>query len=87
MSWADRSIFAKAVTVLAVAFGIGLGLCGLDFLLAAHGIGKSSTQEFAVSPLGGLSFALMIVSALGLVATVILWAFLTLFFRDSDKDH
>lgn len=73
MSWADQSIFAKIVVVFAVAFGIGLGLCGLDFLLAAHGIGKS-TQEFGVGPLDAVSLWVMFVSGLGLVVTVIVWA-------------
>lgn len=72
MWWADRSIFAKIVSVLAIVFGIGLGLCGLDFFLAAHGIGKS-TQEFGVGPLDGVSLVVMFVSALGLVATVFVW--------------
>lgn len=72
MWWADRSWFAKMVVVFAVALGIGLGLCGLDFLLAAHGIRKS-TQEFGVGPLDGVSLVVMFVSGLGLVVTVIVW--------------
>jgi hypothetical protein len=70
--WADRSIFAKLVTMLAIALGIGLGLCGLDFLLAAHGIGKS-TEEFGVGPIDGLSLIVMVLSALGLVITLVVW--------------
>lgn len=72
MWWADRSWFAKMVVVLAVAFGIGLGLCGLDGLLVAHGIGRRN-QEFAFGPLGGVSLWVMFVSGLGLVVTVLVW--------------
>jgi hypothetical protein len=69
---ASRISFAKVVTVFAVLFGIGVGLCGLDYLLAAKGIGKS-TVEFGVGPLDGVSIVVMILSAFGLVITVIVW--------------
>jgi len=67
-----RITFAKIVTVLAVGFGIGLGLCGLDYLLAANGIGKSH-EEFGVGPLDAVSLVVMVLSAIGLVLTTILW--------------
>jgi hypothetical protein len=70
--WADRSIFAKTVVVLAIAFVAGIGLCGLDYFLAAHGIGKS-TEDFGVGPLDGVSLVVMGLSALGLVTTVVVW--------------
>ena len=50
----SRISFAKVVVVLAVVFGIGVGLCGLDIFLASKGIGKS-TEEFGVGPLDGVS--------------------------------
>jgi hypothetical protein len=68
----SRISFAKVVVVLAVVFGIGVGLCGLDIFLASKGIGKS-TEEFGVGPLDGVSIVVMVVSALGLVITVIAW--------------
>jgi hypothetical protein len=71
--WADRSIFAKLFTVLAFAFMSGVGLCGLDFLLASKGIGKS-TQEFGVGPLDGVSLAVMSLSALALALTAVVWS-------------
>lgn len=71
-SSAGRISFAKVVTVFAVLFGIGVGLCGLDYLLAAKGIGKN-TEEFGVGPLDGVSLVVMILSAFGLVITVIAW--------------
>ncbi|MFZ0395480.1 MAG: hypothetical protein WCF17_00710 [Terracidiphilus sp.] len=70
--WTDRSIFAKIVLVLCLAFLCGVGLCGLDIALAAHGIGKS-TEEFGVGPLDGLSLAVMALSAMALVLTVVVW--------------
>jgi hypothetical protein len=66
------SVFAKVTIMMAVAFLVGVGLCGLDFALASDGIGKN-TQEFGVGPLDGLSLVVMILSALGLALTLILW--------------
>jgi hypothetical protein len=67
-----RNPFAKIVAVMAVGFGIGLGLCGLDYVLAANGIGKS-TEEFGVGPLDAPSMIVMALSACGLVIATILW--------------
>ena len=64
--------FAKIVVVLALALIAGLGLCGLDYLLASRGIGKS-TQEFGVGPLDGISLVVMFLSACGLVIMLIAW--------------
>ncbi len=65
--------FAKIVVILAAAFGIGVGLCGLDFFLAAKGIGKS-TEEFGVGPLDSVSLLVMLLSLGGLILTLIAWA-------------
>jgi hypothetical protein len=70
----ERSNFLKFVIVFAVGFSIGVGLCGLDYLLASKGIGKS-TQEFGVGPLDGVSLIVMLLSALGLVITLVAWLF------------
>jgi len=64
--------FAKVIVFFAVAFGIGLGLCGLDYFLAARGIGKR-TIEYGVGPLDGVSLVVMILSAVGLILTTVLW--------------
>jgi hypothetical protein len=64
--------FAKTTIVMAVAFVVGVGLCGLDYVLAANGIGKS-TEEFGVGPLDSLSLVVMIFSAVGLAITLVLW--------------
>jgi hypothetical protein len=65
-----KSNFLKFVIVFSVGFSIGVGLCGLDYLLASKGIGKS-TQEFGVGPLDGVSLFVMFLSALGLVTTLV----------------
>jgi hypothetical protein len=65
--------FAKIVVFLAAAFGIGVGLCGLDYFLASKGIGKS-TEEFGVGPLDSASLLVMLLSAAGLVLALIAWA-------------
>jgi hypothetical protein len=70
--------FAKLVTIFAICFGIGVGLCGLDYFLAAHNIGKS-TQEFGVGPLDGASIIVMFLSAVGLMLSLIAWATAAIF--------
>jgi hypothetical protein len=42
--------FAKIVVVLAIAFGVGVGLCGLSFVAASAGF--KSHEEFGVDSLG-----------------------------------
>jgi hypothetical protein len=71
----DRIPFAKIVVALAVAFGLGLGLCGLDFFLLVRG-GGTHTQGFGVGAVGVLSLTVLSLSAIGLVVTVILWVVL-----------
>lgn len=68
-----RFPFAKIVIVMAVAFLVGLGLCGLDTVLGAYGIGKTG-EEFNVGPLDGISLLVMGLSAAGLVLSLIVWA-------------
>jgi hypothetical protein len=68
----NRFPFAKIVAVLAVCFLVGVGLCGLDYALGTHGIGRTN-EEFSVGPLDGLSLAVMALSAVGLVLSLIAW--------------
>jgi len=69
----DRFPFAKIVVILAIAFLVGVGLCGIDYLLAANGVGKS-TEEFGVGPLDGPSLIIMALSAVSLTFILIAWA-------------
>jgi hypothetical protein len=71
-----KSAFAKVTIVMALAFVVGVGLCGLDYVLAGNGIGKS-TEEFGVGPLDNVSLAVMILSAIGLAITLVLWLVVT----------
>lgn len=68
----NRFPFAKIVVIFAVAFLVGIGLCGLDYLLAANGIGKS-TEEFGVGILDAPSLIIMVLSAACLGLTLIVW--------------
>lgn len=70
--WHNRSGMAKTVAALAVAFCVGVGLCGLDFLLAARGIGRA-TNGIGVGPLDGVSLLVMFLSGAGLAITLVLW--------------
>jgi hypothetical protein len=72
-----KSAFAIVTIVMALAFVVGVGLCGLDYLLAGNGIGKS-TEEFGVGPLDNVSLAVMVLSAIGLVITLVLWLLVTI---------
>ncbi len=69
-----RISFAKVVVVLAVAFVIGMGLCGLDSTVLARF--RSHYQEFGpntfVGTIGAWALGL---STLGLVVTIIAWVF------------
>jgi|SRR5947209_3567814 hypothetical protein len=76
----ERLNLPAIIAIFASGFGIGVGLCGLDYLLASHGIGKS-TEEFGVGPLDGVSLFVMSLSALGLVITVIVWIASSLYER------
>ena len=60
------------VAIVAIAFLVGVGLCGIDYLLAANGIGKS-TEEFGVGILDAPSLIIMALSAAGLGLTLIVW--------------
>ena len=68
-----RFPFAKIVIVMAVCFLVGLGLCGLDFVLGSNGYGQPH-EEFSVGPLDGVSIVVMALSLLGLVVSLIVWA-------------
>jgi hypothetical protein len=85
MPKSKMSGFAKTTIVMAVAFVIGVGLCGLDYILASNGIGKS-TEEFGVGPLDNVSLAVMILSAIGLAITLVLWLVVTVARSFSRKD-
>lgn len=68
--------FSKIVVVLACTFGVGLGLCGLNAVLSVSGAAMGGVGSF-IAPLRGIvgivSLAAMVLSALGLVSTVIAW--------------
>lgn len=63
----DRVPFAKIVTVLAIAFGVGVGLCGLSAVL------PSSGEPFRVNSLSLPSLLIMVLSFIGLIITLIVW--------------
>jgi hypothetical protein len=71
--------FARVVVVLAVAFGVGAGLCGLSFVVAAHGF--KSNEEFGVDSLGiaGFSLIVMVLSGGALVLAAVGWVLAAIF--------
>jgi hypothetical protein len=73
----DRIPFAKIVTVLAIIFGIALGLCGLNGVLMAI---IKSNEEFGAPLLvttGIVEIGGMLLSGVCLVLTVIAWVILS----------
>jgi hypothetical protein len=80
-----RFSFAKLVVVMVIGLLVGAGLCGLDFALAAHGIGKS-TQEFGVGPLDSVSLVVMVLSAAGLVLSLAAWLLAVIFGSTGSRD-
>ena len=76
----DRIPFAKIVTVLAVVFGIALGMCGLTAALSSRAMGGNggalrSIQMFVIS-MGVLELIALLLSAAGLLVTVVAWVVL-----------
>jgi hypothetical protein len=73
----DQIPFAKLVAIFAAGFGIGLGLCGLGFFLPAHGVGRGrGDEEFGMAPISLVSLVIVIVSFVGLIVTLLMWALL-----------
>jgi hypothetical protein len=71
----DRLPFARIVTVLAVAFGVALGLCGLNLAMATGGVFRSAGQVGSSILVGAglLEVAVLVLSGVGLLLTVVVW--------------
>jgi hypothetical protein len=68
--------FAKTVTVLAITFGVGLGMCGLSVIvggLGAHHNNAMNTFGPVLVVLSVVGLIGMVVSGPLLVITVIVW--------------
>jgi hypothetical protein len=69
----DRIPFAKIITVLAIIFGVSLGLCGVTAMFASR---MRTNSNFLVS-FGMIELVGILGSAAGLVGTTALWVVLT----------
>lgn len=65
----ERFPYAKVVTVLASVFGVALGLCGVTWIASTRLPGDGSI----VMTIGFLELAVIVLSSIGLVVTVIAW--------------
>lgn len=74
------SNFAKITIGFAAAFLIGIGLCGLSYVL------PSSDSEFHTNWLSAPSLLLMVVSLPGLLVTLVCWVIAKVFPRSSFND-
>lgn len=81
---AQRIPFAKIVIILACTFGLGIGLCGITAFAAGAMHGSRSTQNL-LAILGIIDAGLILLSALGLVVTVLLWIIFSLTGRSSSN--
>jgi hypothetical protein len=75
----DRIPFVKIITVLAIVFGISLGLCGVTFLSSGRGSGG-----FLIG-FGMLELAAIVLSAAGLALTLVAFVTLSIFGGFSEK--
>lgn len=75
----DRIPFAKIVIVLAISFGVALGLCGLNLALVTSGVarGNNGFGGPIFGYLGILELAVMALAAVGLLVTTALWVVLS----------
>lgn len=64
--------FPKVITVLAITFGVSLGLCGLTAIAS-----RVSQLAPALIPLGFLELGGILFSAVGLVVMTVLWVVAT----------
>lgn len=71
----DRVNFARIVTVLAIVFGISIGMCGLTAVFSSR---LGGAESIAVA-LGFIELIAMGLSALGLVLTVVVWVIASIF--------
>ena len=71
---ADRIPFKKIVTVLAIVFGISLGLCGVTLAVSSGSGGGNFLIGFGILELVGIG-----VSAAGLLLTFLLFVAVSIF--------
>ena len=65
--WPEHLNFRKIVTVLAITFGIALGLCGLNFVAVASLRGHMGRPGMVLMVTAYVELAAMILSAMGLL--------------------
>ncbi len=71
----DRIPFVKIIVVLVCAFGIAMGLCGLTAVAA---MSRNNALSSVLGPLGVIELIVMLLSAAGLVLTVVVWVVLSI---------
>lgn len=82
----ERINFPKVVTILAITFGVALGACGLTGIAATRG-GNDALMSLAF-----IELAVILLSAVGLVLTVVVWIIASAFGKTEhrgfdDKDN
>jgi hypothetical protein len=72
LRWLERVNFSRIVVVLAITFGIALGLCGLNFLAVSRLSGRGGAGSLLMTT-AWFELAAMILSAVGLVLCLVGW--------------
>lgn len=72
----DRVPFAKILIALAIIFGLSLGLCGLGVVVIWGGKSVPSALGGLLNKTAGYDVLAMVLSAVGLLVTVIVWVVL-----------
>jgi uncharacterized membrane protein len=74
----DGINFAKIVTILAIVFGVSLGLCGLTVVAADRWSGLIA--------LGVIEVVAMVLSAAGIVAMGSIWVLVSIFGESREQE-
>ena len=79
---AQRIPFTKIVIILASIFGVALGLCGITAFAAGAIPGSSGNFLFTF---GIIELAVILLSSIGLVLTLILWVIVSIIGRSASS--
>lgn len=82
----ERSGYAKVATILAIVFGVSLGLCGLNVAVSLRLARGGGPLESALAVAAWIEGFAIVLSFLGLLATLILWSISALFGKGQGSD-
>jgi hypothetical protein len=84
--WAENTNFPKIITVLAITFGVALGLCGITAILPRVRLGSPALGAL-LGILGLAELAVMALSGIGMVVVTVVWMMASIFGAATRKGH